>query len=116
MQLDMEGGIQLVGLRGTTNHRSCRRHASCGEQVVVGTHLRLYSTRLGAGDEAVACHAVVNGRPGCRVGFLSRVFVELKDSLHGRSAIVVEVCKGSPCPKKRRLDYVNKGMALCILQ
>jgi hypothetical protein len=64
----------------------------------------------------VACDIVVDGVQGCRLGFLSRRFLQFKDILNGRCAIVVEIYKGSAEPKKRRLDYLNKGLAICSLQ
>jgi hypothetical protein len=46
MQFMISDGIELVGLRGTSNGRSCPRHASCGEQVAVGTRVRFISIKL----------------------------------------------------------------------
>jgi hypothetical protein len=47
MQLNVEDGVELVGLRGCSNGRSCFRHTPCGDQVTVGTRIRFISTTLG---------------------------------------------------------------------
>jgi hypothetical protein len=124
----------MVGLRGTNNGRSCCRHSACGDQVRVGTRVRFISIKLGSilisalppgelnlksegnqAKEAVACHIIVDDVLGCRVGFLSGRFLQFQDILNHRCASVVEIYKGPIDSKKRRIDYLNKGFAVCSL-
>lgn len=75
-----------------------------------------WTSEDGQAEDAVACHIIVDDALGCRVGFLSSPFLQFSDILNGRCAVVVEIYKGSTDSKKRRADYLNKGLAVCSLQ
>eukprot|EP00977_Amphora_coffeiformis_P003376 scaffold624_cov176-Amphora_coffeaeformis.AAC.8 len=56
--------LEIVGLKSSTNGRSCCLHVCCGEEVVVGELLRLVKCAVsvdGVVEEAVKCVKVVGG-------------------------------------------------------
>jgi len=71
--------LEIVGLKSSTNGRSCCLHSCCGEEVTIGTILRLVKCTVavdGTVEEAVKCVRVIEGIDGCTVGFVPRVLMK----------------------------------------
>ena len=114
---DVAADLEVVGLYGTTNGRSCSIHACCGESVKAGNVLRLVAciaeTDLGE-EESVKCVLVnSDGVDTCTVGFIPRVFVRHgKVTNHMNKFIVVkELYRDSDNTYKRQVSHRNLGAA-----
>jgi hypothetical protein len=69
----------------------------------------------GAPEEAVAAYLISVGNESCRVGFLPRSYIRIKQSFLNRMAQVVELYRLSDNSHKRNLNHRNSGMAVCVL-
>lgn len=108
--------VELVGLEGSSNGRSCTVHSVCGVSVQVGDVLRLVPcvvTIDHVTEPAVKCVKVVDGMDTCTVAFIPRVQSKLPQvQKHLNQFVqVVELYADSPSPYKRKKSYTNKGMA-----
>ena len=116
-----EGDLEIVGLRGSNNGRSCERHEVCGADVDVGDVLRLVPCILpnqhGDLDNAIKLHKVVSGCIGCCVGFVPRVQCRLPHVQRNinQFCMVVELYKKSPNTHKNEMDDRKMGMASVVL-
>jgi hypothetical protein len=111
--------IEVVGLLGSSNGRSCNLHAVCGSQVSVGDVLRLKKTLVDVDDgveEAISCILIRVGRETCTVGFIPRALHNFKPVIDHINchAQVVEMYVTSRNTQKRRKNHQNMGMAGCV--
>jgi hypothetical protein len=110
--------VELYGLLGCTNGRSCERHTCCGESVILGDILRIKRTVVtinGSLDDAIKFVSIVDGCEKCTVGFVSKALFSNMSALTDKFVEVVEFYGTSPNSFKRRKSNSNKGMALCRL-
>ena len=66
-------------------------------------------------EEAVACHVIRGGTESCRVGFLSRAMLPMKDRYIGKFAQVCEFYKDSESKQKRRYNHMMRGIAGAVM-
>ena len=111
--------LEIVGLKASTNGRSCCIHRCCGEQVKLGSILRLVKCTVsvdGIVEEAVKCVEVKEGIDGCTVGFVPRVLATLplvKKHLN-KFVVVTDLYDQSPNKYKRDKSFKNSGMAAVV--
>ena len=111
-----EADIEIVGLKNSSNGRSCGVHAICGEDVGPGDVLRLVPCVIFVGDtpeNAVKAVKVVDGMDSCTVGFVPRAQAKLKKvrDHHNKFVTVKELYEDSGNSYKRSKDRSNYGMA-----
>jgi len=111
--------LEIVGLKSSTNGRSCCLHSCCGEEVAIGTILRLVKCTVavdGTVEEAVKCVLVLNGIDGCTVGFVPRVLSKLSvvQKQINKFVIVTDLYEDSPNLYKRDKSFKNCGMAAVV--
>ena len=113
--------FEIVGLKSSTNGRSCCLHACCGDEVTIGTILRLVKCTVsvnGTIEEAVKCVKVTNGIDGCTVAlaFVPRVLANLpvvKKQIN-KFVVVGELYDDSPNKYKKDKSFKNCGMASVV--
>ena len=133
--------FEVVGLEESSNGRSCCVHECCGSSVVPGSLVRVRLVRVvgminvlvcvmfviiihapvlgvvsdvdGKSREALACYLIWDGTESCRVGFLPRASVRVKDRFHGKFGQVCELYGDSDNSQRRRKSHRNRGMASC---
>ena len=66
-------------------------------------------------EEAVCCHVIRGGLESCRVGFLPRALLPIRDQYIGKFALVLELYKDSESQQKRRYSHIMNGMASCVM-
>ncbi len=108
--------IEIVGLKESSNGRSCTQHAICGAAVEVNSILRLKQTIVeidGRPEEAVKCVLVVHGEDTCTVGFLPKVLIHTHNVVKNMNKFVqvVELYADSVSMQKRRMSHQNCGAA-----
>jgi len=111
--------LEIVGLKSSTNGRSCCLHSCCGEEVAIGTILRLVKCTVavdGTVEEAVKCVHVIEGIDGCTVNFVPRVLSKLPvvQKHINKFVIVVDLYEDSPNLYKRDKSFKNCGMASVV--
>lgn len=115
---DINDALFIVGLRRTNNGRSCHAHSCCGDLAHVGLLVRFKFTvidnRRGT-EQAIACVAVRNGQESCRIGFLPRERLAMKNDYIDKFAQVTEMYEDHESAEKRRVDNTMCGAAECIL-
>eukprot|EP00474_Spongospora_subterranea_P008995 CRZ09453.1 hypothetical protein [Spongospora subterranea] len=114
--MPLEYDVEIFGLAESTHERSCNRHAVCGEQVDVGSLIRVkFSIIDGPNgiEEALPVVVIVNGEERCRVGFLPNKYLPRKDELVEKFAQVCEVYDCSESRYRRQQSSRNGGMAKC---
>jgi hypothetical protein len=106
---------EIVGLKGTSNGRSCVSHDCCGEHVNLDDLVRF---RLSIADidgkieEAIQVVRIRDGTESCTIGFLPRNIVKSgKDKFIGKFAQIIELYEDSESEVKRRKSHRNKGVA-----
>ena len=107
--------LEVFGLHGSSNGRSCTAHEACGRSVQRGDVLRLVTCVVdisGATETAIKAVKVIDGVDTCTVGFVPRVFKELPQvAAHVDKFVqVVEVYGDSTNTYKRSLSHRNKGV------
>ena len=112
--------IEICGLLGTNNGRSCVIHDRCGDQVLAGHILRLKRCVVemnGLMEMAYKVVSITNMCENCTVGFIPRSLIQVAESsgLHDKFVSVVEMYADSDNRTKRRKSHTNKGMAKCVL-
>ena len=111
---------EIVGLKGTSNGRSCVSHDCCGEHVNLDDLVRF---RLSVADvdgkieEAIHVVRIQDGTESCTIGFLPRNIVKSrKDKFIGKFAQIIELYKYSESAVKHQKSHRNKGVAsFCLL-
>ena len=108
--------MEIVGLEGHDNGRSCSRHECCGIDVKINTVLRLTKTVVtinGNTEEAIKLQKVEEGTITCTVAFVPRCYLmnsNVKNQVN-RFCQVVEMYNTSNNTYKQKLSKRNKGMA-----
>ena len=108
--------MEIVGLEGHDNGRSCSRHECCGIDVKINTVLRLTKTVVtinGNTEEAIKLQKVEEGTITCTVAFVPRCYQmnsNVKNQVN-RFCQVVEMYNTSNNTYKQKLSKRNKGMA-----
>jgi hypothetical protein len=111
--------LEVVGLMGVGNGRSCNIHQCCGAEVKVGDLLRLVKTVVTVGqksEEAVKLVRVIDCVDGCTVGFIPRCWTELDKVQRNINKFVVvkELYRESTNVCKREKSARNVGMCSVI--
>jgi len=111
--------LEIVGLKSSTNGRSCCIHTCCGEEVTIGSLLRLVKCTVSVDDqieEAVKCVLVTNGLDGCTVAFIPRVLAKLPVVQRhiNKFVVVTDLYDDSPNLYKRDKSFKNCGMAAVV--
>ena len=106
---------EIVGLKGTSNGRSCVSHDCCGAHVTLDDLIRF---RLSVADvdgkieEAIQVIRIRDGTESCTIGFLPRNIVKSgKEKFIGKFAQIIELYEDSESEVKRRKSHRNKGVA-----
>ena len=112
--------LEIVGLHGETNGRSCNVHALCGEHVAVGDVLRMVPCIVQHNREdknAVKFAKVVDGVDACTVAFLPCHCMSLPKVLGhmNKFAQVAEIHSDSKNAHKRSKAMANSGVASVTL-
>lgn len=66
-------------------------------------------------QEALACVLIVDGEEACRVGFLPRFCLPLRDQFVDKFAQVCELYNSSDSRQKKLKSHRNCGMASCAI-
>ena len=111
--------LEIVGLKSATNGRSCCFHRCCGEEVKLGTILRLVKCTVavdGVVEEAVKCVLVNEGIDGCTVAFVPRVLAKLPivQKQLNKFVVVTDLYDQSPNKYKKDKSFKNSGMAAVV--
>jgi hypothetical protein len=112
--------LEVVGLMGIGNGRSCNIHQCCGAAVQVGDLLRLVKTVVTVGnqsEEAIKLVRVIDCVDGCTVGFIPRCWTHLEkvQSNIDKFVVVKELYRESANSCKRDKSARNVGMCSVIL-
>ena len=117
-----QGGIDLevVGLFGTSNGRSCCQHECCGRSLNVNELLRIVKCVVhvkGKSEDAIKFVRVTAEGDGCTVGFLPRIWMNLPKVIENLNnfCIVSELYSDSENRCKVIKGERNMGMAGVIL-
>ena len=110
--------LEVVGLHGQTNGRSCERHECCGRAVVVGDVLRIkrgVANINGSIQEAIKFVSIRDFTEACTVGFSAKAtHKRLEENGYiNRFVEVTELYEFSSNSFHRRKSHMNKGMAKC---
>jgi hypothetical protein len=106
--------LEICGLFGTTNGRSCINHSQgCGKNVNIGDTITFNEVFVD-GENAVAAIKVDSG---CHVGFVNKNFREIWPLLTGEPTYgkVVQLYALSEEKETRRYSHTQKGVALLHL-
>ena len=111
--------LEIVGLKSATNGRSCCFHRCCGEEVKLGTILRLVKCTVavdGVVEEAVKCVLVNEGIDGYTVAFVPRVLAKLPivQKQLNKFVVVTDLYDQSPNKYKKDKSFKNSGMAAVV--
>ena len=117
-----EGGVDLeiVGLLGKSNGRSCNQHECCGATLLNDQLLRLVKCCVmvrGKEEEAIKFVRVTAEGDGCTIGFLPRVWINLPKVVDNINnfCIVTEIYNDSENRCKRLTSHRIMGMAGVLL-
>lgn len=111
--------VEVVGIRGVDNGRSCCEHVCCGKKLKVGDVLRLKKTIVSVNNrdvQAICMLKIVDACDGCTVGFLPKQIINkayIKSKI-GRMVMVTELYRKSDNDKKKEIDRRNRGVAGCV--
>ena len=108
--------LEIVGLNGSGNNRSCCQHECCGNHVLKNDVLRLVRTMVTINDkteEAIKLCLIREGAMTCTVGYVPRNYLKLAKVRKQitRYCQVVELYSESNNSYKRKLSHRNLGMA-----
>jgi hypothetical protein len=111
--------LEIVGLFGNTNGRSCSVHTECGSHVKVGDLLRLKPTIViinGKEEHAVKLNKInEEGVEGCTVAFLPRMVLDTPTVERNSFCLVKELYSASTSEFKRQKSHRAMGMAGVVL-
>ena len=97
---------EIVGLKDTSNGRSCVSHDCCGEHVNLDDLVRFRLSIVdidGKIEEAIQVVRIRDGTESCTIGFLPRNIVKSgKDKFIGKFAQIIELYEYSESEVKRR--------------
>ena len=112
----MSSELEIVGLDGDANGRSCTAHDVCGEHVAVGDALHLVHCIVTCNDVdevAIKCVKIIDGVDTCTVACVPRILMQLpKAQAHINKFVQVsELCSQSKSACKCTKSEANYGMA-----
>ena len=112
----MSSELEIVGLDGDANGRSCTAHDVCGEHVAVGDALRLVRCIVTHNDidkVAIKCVKVIDGVDTCTVACVPHILMQLpKEQTHINKFVQVsELHLQSKSACKSAKSEANCGMA-----
>lgn len=105
---------EIVGLRGTTNGRSCDVHACCGETLRTNDLVKFRSVGVAVGNKqerAIAAVRLEEGVERCTVGFLPVYMLFTQGDLVGKVARIEKTYQGSDNVAEREMDHRMVGVA-----
>lgn len=106
---------EIVGLKSSSNGRSCESHDCCGEHIEPDHLIRFKLATVdinGKTEEAIKAVRIRDGTESCTVGFLPRNIVASgKDKFTGEFAQIIELYEFSDNETKRRKSHRNIGIA-----
>jgi hypothetical protein len=106
---------EIIGLKGTTNGRSCELHACCGRQVELNDTVMFCNTIAtiqGVDQLALKAVLIKDGIASCCVGFLPQAVVTRSEGiLHQQLAQVTELYALSDNSTKLAKDHQLVGVA-----
>ena len=107
---------EILGLRGTTNGRSCEQHACCGEIVRPNDCVRFKAAVVpidGVDQAGIKAVLILDGTELCTVGFLGKNIAALKktsEKFANKFAQVIELYDSSENAAKRAKSHNNLGV------
>ena len=107
---------EILGLRGTTNGRSCEQHACCGAIVRPNDCVQFKATVVlidGVDQAGIKAVLILDGTELCTVGFLGKNIAALKktsDKFVNKFAQVIELYDSSENAAKRAKSHNNLGV------
>ena len=107
---------EILGLRGTTNGRSCEQHACCGAIVRPNDCVRFKAAVVpidGVDQAGIKAVLILDGTELCTVGFLGKSIAALKktsDKFVNKFAQVIELYDSSENAAKRAKSHNNLGV------
>jgi len=106
---------EIVGLKDSSNGRSCESHECCGEHVAPDDLVRFKLAVVdinGKTEESIKAVRIRDGTELCHIGFLPRnIVVTGKDKFVGQFAQIIELYELSENETMRRKSHRNKGIA-----
>ena len=106
---------EIVGLKGTSNGRSCESHDCCGEHISPDDLVRFKLAVVdidGKTEEAIKVVRMRDGTESCMIGFLPRNIIKsAKEKFVGQFAQIIELYEYSDNEVMRRKSHRNKGVA-----
>ena len=119
MGLESTGEIvEIVGIKASSNGRSCEEHTICGSILKHDMLLRFRKEQIliaGKEETAVAAYWITDGVERCKVGFLPRYLLKKKDQYDGKIAQVTEFLEDSTFPHERARSHRGKGICRACL-
>jgi len=111
--------FDVVGLRASSNGRSCENHECCGVVLEEDMVIRIREEQVlidGKEQKALAAYRVSGGMDTCKVGFTRRHLLVHKDEYDGRLAQITDIFSDeSESPTDRAKHHRNKGCARAVL-
>jgi hypothetical protein len=112
--------LEIVGLFGSNNGRSCCIHKQCGMAVKVGDVFRLKDTVVTINNKteiAVKAVKISDGVEGCTVGFVPRIILQTPILARNINCfcVVKELYDQSESAFLRQKSHRNLGMAGVVL-
>jgi len=111
--------FDAVGLRASSNGRSCENHECCGVALEDNMVIRVTEEQVlidGKEQKALAAYCVNGGMDTCKVGFTRRHLLAHKDEYDGRLAQIRDIfSKESESPTDRAKHNRNKGCTRAVL-
>jgi hypothetical protein len=111
--------FEMIGLFGSSNHRSCERHPCCGKFVNKNDTLRLVSCLVDIPDVGIELSIklvkIEDGTETCTVAFVPKAYAIMPSIQAGinKFVTVLELYADSPSAYKQRLSEKNQGMGSC---
>ena len=107
---------EIVGLRGTTNDRTCESHTCCGDSIkkddVIRFKLTVVDGKNGGIQKAIKAVRISDGTETCVVAYLpQRIVNNVAENFVGKFAQIIELYDLSDNSMMRRKSNRNEGMA-----
>ena len=106
---------KIVGLKESSNGRSCVSHDCCGEVTMIDelVWFKLTVTDIDRKiEEAIQAVRIQDGTASCVIGFLPWNIVKSgKEKYAGKFSQIIELYDQSKSEVKRRKSYLNRGVA-----
>ena len=110
--------VEIVGLNGSDNGRTCTKHEACGTYVNEGQVLRMKEaivTINGSLQRSIKFVAIDDMTESCTVGFAGKATHQRLRELGkvNKFVVVEKLYDKSENTFERRKSHTNKGMARC---